>query len=256
MVMQEILGGDIRFDGDRWAGVSPEAVDFVNRLLDRDYNTRLTAEQALQHPWIADLFCEADTEHSGARCSFWFVKICAFVNSCRVGVASLCTQSGSRRNCHDCVCRGGRCEPRPRPSVWALHLRAKHTDIVKCIRCRVSAWVGRRAGRLQRRVSPGSSRGGRQPAQPRPCRRKGRGPVLRHRLGRRSLAAPVRGSAPGFHTPDVVRGCSPRSCAILPRDVAGRGSQQQSGSPPRPLLDNDGVTSAVDCVILLADRLA
>ena len=66
MVMQEILGGDIRFDGPSWEGVSPEAVDFVNRLLDRDYNTRLTAEQALQHPWIADLFGGSETEHSGA----------------------------------------------------------------------------------------------------------------------------------------------------------------------------------------------
>ena len=65
MVMQEILGGDIRFDGPRWEGVSAEAIDFVNRLLDRDYNTRLTAEQALQHPWIADLFCELEMEHSG-----------------------------------------------------------------------------------------------------------------------------------------------------------------------------------------------
>ena len=66
MVMQEILGGDIRFDTAAWESISPEAADFVNRLLDRDYNTRMTAEQALQHPWIADLFCEADGEHSGA----------------------------------------------------------------------------------------------------------------------------------------------------------------------------------------------
>ncbi len=45
MVMQEILGADIKFDGDAWAGISEDAVDFVDKLLDRDFNTRMTAEQ-------------------------------------------------------------------------------------------------------------------------------------------------------------------------------------------------------------------
>jgi calcium-dependent protein kinase len=52
MVMQEILGGDIKFDDDVWAGISEDAIDFVGKLLDRDFNTRMTAEQALQHPWL------------------------------------------------------------------------------------------------------------------------------------------------------------------------------------------------------------
>lgn len=64
MVMQEILGGDISYSGDEWQSLSPEAADFVDRLLDRDYNTRMTAEQALQHPWLADMFCANSSECS------------------------------------------------------------------------------------------------------------------------------------------------------------------------------------------------
>lgn len=45
MVMQEILGGDIKFDGPAWEGVSADAIDFVDRLLDRDFNNRMTAEE-------------------------------------------------------------------------------------------------------------------------------------------------------------------------------------------------------------------
>lgn len=45
MVMQEILGSDILFEGPEWEGISEEAIDFVNKLLDRDYNSRMTAEQ-------------------------------------------------------------------------------------------------------------------------------------------------------------------------------------------------------------------
>ena len=50
MVMQEILGGDIKFDGTAWEGMSGDAIDFVDRLLDRDFNNRMTAEQVRAGP--------------------------------------------------------------------------------------------------------------------------------------------------------------------------------------------------------------
>ncbi len=49
----------VRFDGPEWESVSKEATDFLSQLLDRDYNSRLTASDALQHPWIAK-FCGGD----------------------------------------------------------------------------------------------------------------------------------------------------------------------------------------------------
>ena len=44
------------YDGPDWESTSEEAKDFLSKLLDRDYNSRLTAADALQHPWIAK-FC-------------------------------------------------------------------------------------------------------------------------------------------------------------------------------------------------------
>ncbi|KAH0924657.1 hypothetical protein HID58_016913 [Brassica napus] len=35
-----------------WPSLSPDAVDFVKRLLNKDYRKRLTAAQALCHPWL------------------------------------------------------------------------------------------------------------------------------------------------------------------------------------------------------------
>ena len=36
-----------------WQGISSEGVDLVKRLLSSDPSQRLTADQALQHPWLA-----------------------------------------------------------------------------------------------------------------------------------------------------------------------------------------------------------
>ena len=47
------------YDGPEWEAVSDEAKDFLSKLLDRDYNTRMTAAEGLQHPWIAK-FCGGD----------------------------------------------------------------------------------------------------------------------------------------------------------------------------------------------------
>ncbi|KAK9857553.1 hypothetical protein WJX84_009379 [Apatococcus fuscideae] len=53
-VMQGILAGDLDFQAPGWQQVSDEAKDLVARLLDRDHNTRITAEQAWEHPWLQE----------------------------------------------------------------------------------------------------------------------------------------------------------------------------------------------------------
>lgn len=67
MVMQEILGGDIKFDGDAWAGISEDAIDFVDKLLDRDFNTRMTAEQVSN--LSTDSIVGVVRFRTGCRCS-------------------------------------------------------------------------------------------------------------------------------------------------------------------------------------------
>jgi calcium-dependent protein kinase len=48
-----ICAGRYSMSSDRWSNISAEAKDFIVSLLTLDPNKRLTAEQALQHPWIA-----------------------------------------------------------------------------------------------------------------------------------------------------------------------------------------------------------
>uniref|UniRef100_A0A7S2J0T5 Calmodulin n=1 Tax=Alexandrium andersonii TaxID=327968 RepID=A0A7S2J0T5_9DINO len=48
-----IRAGKYTMRKDRWAKVSPEAIDFVRKLLVVDEKVRMNAEIALQHPWIA-----------------------------------------------------------------------------------------------------------------------------------------------------------------------------------------------------------
>lgn len=51
--LQRIRAGAINWGGEeRWTGVSPDAVDFVRRLLAVDASARLTAHQAIFHPWL------------------------------------------------------------------------------------------------------------------------------------------------------------------------------------------------------------
>ena len=43
---------DYNFDDPVWKSISPEAQDFVSKLLVDDQSKRMTYAQILEHPWI------------------------------------------------------------------------------------------------------------------------------------------------------------------------------------------------------------
>ncbi|XP_058086886.1 CDPK-related kinase 3 isoform X2 [Magnolia sinica] len=53
-IFRAVLRADPNFDDAPWPAVSPEAKDFVKRFLNKDYRKRMTAAQALTHPWLRD----------------------------------------------------------------------------------------------------------------------------------------------------------------------------------------------------------
>jgi len=53
-IHRAILNGWYCFPSKDWSGTSREALDFIRKLLDMDTSKRMTAEQALNHPWIID----------------------------------------------------------------------------------------------------------------------------------------------------------------------------------------------------------
>jgi len=52
-LFHKILKGEYEFHDEDWSHVSAEAKDLVRGLLTIDVNRRLTASQALKHPWIS-----------------------------------------------------------------------------------------------------------------------------------------------------------------------------------------------------------
>ncbi|RDX65101.1 CDPK-related kinase 7, partial [Mucuna pruriens] len=53
-IFRAVLKADPSFDEAPWPSLSADAIDFVKRLLNKDYRKRLTAAQALSHPWLAN----------------------------------------------------------------------------------------------------------------------------------------------------------------------------------------------------------
>ncbi|CAK7329824.1 unnamed protein product [Dovyalis caffra] len=53
-IFRAVLKADPSFDEAPWPALSLEAKDFVKRLLNKDPRKRITAAQALSHPWIRD----------------------------------------------------------------------------------------------------------------------------------------------------------------------------------------------------------
>uniref|UniRef100_A0A7R9U7E5 Uncharacterized protein n=1 Tax=Pinguiococcus pyrenoidosus TaxID=172671 RepID=A0A7R9U7E5_9STRA len=50
---RQIATGDYSFSHPVWKGVSKEAIDLVRKLIEVNPTVRLSAQQALEHPWIA-----------------------------------------------------------------------------------------------------------------------------------------------------------------------------------------------------------
>ena len=67
-IYRSVLTGRYRFPSRDWSGISRQALDFVRRLLVVDVTSRLTAREALMHPWITRTgFDDAgDIEHGRA----------------------------------------------------------------------------------------------------------------------------------------------------------------------------------------------
>ncbi|XP_060203965.1 CDPK-related kinase 4-like isoform X1 [Lycium barbarum] len=51
-IFRSVLRADPNFEDSPWPSVSAEARDFVKRLLNKDHRKRMTASQALAHPWL------------------------------------------------------------------------------------------------------------------------------------------------------------------------------------------------------------
>uniref|UniRef100_A0A2N9G3H8 Protein kinase domain-containing protein n=1 Tax=Fagus sylvatica TaxID=28930 RepID=A0A2N9G3H8_FAGSY len=51
-IFEAVLRGNLRFPTRIFRSVSPEAKDLLRKMICRDVSRRLSAEQALRHPWI------------------------------------------------------------------------------------------------------------------------------------------------------------------------------------------------------------
>ena len=51
-MFEGIMAGSYDFPAEYWGSISDDAKDFVSKLLIVDVKLRLTADQALVHPWL------------------------------------------------------------------------------------------------------------------------------------------------------------------------------------------------------------
>ncbi|KAL6880192.1 hypothetical protein ACP4OV_011757 [Aristida adscensionis] len=51
-IFEQVLQGELDFESDPWPSISSSAKDLVRRMLIRDPQKRLTAHEALCHPWV------------------------------------------------------------------------------------------------------------------------------------------------------------------------------------------------------------
>ena len=80
----QVLSGNFCFDLPVWEGVSSEAKDLIVRLLVTDPSQRLTASEALLHPWIRCFYQQAkqpEPEPQHHKNAVSMVSLCAGLKS-------------------------------------------------------------------------------------------------------------------------------------------------------------------------------
>ena len=58
-MFEQIMAGSYDFPSEYWGSISAAAKDFVSKLLLVDVKKRLTAEEALAHPWLKSKAADA-----------------------------------------------------------------------------------------------------------------------------------------------------------------------------------------------------
>lgn len=51
-ILSKVKTAKLKMEGSDWNNISSEAKSLVKQLLNRDYSQRLSAKQALKHPWF------------------------------------------------------------------------------------------------------------------------------------------------------------------------------------------------------------
>jgi serine/threonine protein kinase len=91
-VFELITSGDFSMDGPEWDNISEYGKDLIRKMLQLDPNERITASQALEHPWIKVIKL---IPH------FIFYRLESVVNICsfeQQGKRKVCAKKSSERN--------------------------------------------------------------------------------------------------------------------------------------------------------------
>ena len=62
--VRRTIQGSLKFDPDRWSGISPEAKDLVKCMLTASPSERWSAEELLKHPWITRRYTQRRSRKS------------------------------------------------------------------------------------------------------------------------------------------------------------------------------------------------
>ena len=77
-IFEAIKRGYFDFRKPAWSSKSDEAKDFVTCLMKKDPSSRLTAKEALEHPWIrnsCDVACTKRTKQEDIKARIQMVKL-------------------------------------------------------------------------------------------------------------------------------------------------------------------------------------